>query len=314
MTASNKKEESRSLPPCYAGHCFDDMYRIEERLQTGSYGIVYRVTDKEHGKEYAAKIINRRGLAYSVEKDIESEVQTMRNLVDVEGIAKLVDYFVNESTFIIVQTLARGGDLFDRICTTHQQYNELETRTAAIKLLQTVRALHARNTVHRDIKPENLLLADANDSASILLADFGFATSLPKEGYLTRRCGTPTFIAPEVWKNERYDYGCDMWSIGAVLYMLVDGLPPFHGRTNQETCRLTCRGRVDFSSPQWESISMDAKELILGLLMVDPSKRLTVNQALQSKWIQSGITDALFRNLDWQPSDLSSQSRTYAII
>ena len=310
MTAfNNHLEEANTICrlPDY-GKCFDSYYRIEERLQSGSYGIVYRITAKRQpGTEYAAKIIKRKGLDERKEKDIRSEIQTMRDLVNVEGVAKLVDYFVDDDCYIIVQTLARGGDLFDRI-SRRDLYSEHEARTTAIKLLQTVRVLHERNTVHRDIKPENVLLSDPNDSTSVLLADFGFATCLPKEGFLTRRCGTPTYIAPEVWKRKPYGYACDMWSIGAVIYTMVDGWPPFNGRDNKEIRRQTCKGQVRFASPCWDRVSVDAKNLILGLLAVEPSQRLTVHQALQSNWIQSGLTDALFDNLDWEPSELSDAS------
>ena len=283
---------------------FDELYRIQERLQTGSYGTVYRVTSRRAPeKDFAAKIIKRSGLAKALENDIRSEVQTMQSLADVEGVTKLVDYFVTDSFFIIVQTLARGGDLFDRI-SKHSLYSEHEARTTAIKLLQTLRVLHGRHTVHRDIKPENILLSSPGDIESVLLADFGFAARLPKEGFFTRRCGSPAYIAPEVWKSYPYDYACDMWSMGVVLYMLVDGFSPFDGRNNSEIRQRTCSGKVQFKSPQWDRVSSDAKELILGLLAIDPSKRLTVEEAIQSRWIQSGLTDALFNNLDWDPSEL----------
>lgn len=297
-------EESATFVVARDGKSFDDMYRIQERLQEGSYGTVYRITSSRvPGKDFAAKIIKRAGLAKTVEQDIRSEVQTMQSLVDVEGVIKLVDFFVTDHFFIIVQTLARGGDLFDRI-SQNQLYSEHEARTTAIKLLQTIRVLHGRNTVHRDLKPENILLSDPRDIKSILLADFGFATCLPKEGYLTRRCGTPAFIAPEVWNHAPYDYACDMWSMGVVLYVLIDGFPPFDGHNNSEIQKRTCTGMVKFNSPQWDRVSSDAKELILGLLAREPSQRLTAEQALQSRWIQSGLTDSLFDDLDWEPSEL----------
>ena len=309
MTVLNKimtdDESNATFPVKRDGKSFDDLYRIQERLQTGSYGIVYRVTStRQPEKEFAAKIVKRKGLADKIQQDIQCEVHMMRTLLDVESVTKLVDYFVTDQWFILVQTLAKGGDLFERI-NQKSLYSEHEARTTAVKLLQILRVLHERNTVHRDIKPENILLMDSSDVTSILLADFGFATYMPKEGYLTRRCGTPAYIAPEVWNSAPYDYACDMWSVGVLLWVLIDGFPPFEGRDNKEIRERTCIGRAKFSSPRWDNVSANAKELILGLLTVDPKQRLTVEQALQSKWIQSGLTDALFENLDWQPSDLA---------
>jgi len=95
--------------------------------------------------------------------------------------------------------------------------------------------------------------------------------------------------------------------MGAVLYMLIDGLPPFVGESNVETCRLICQGQVDFESPQWDKVSQEAKDFISGLLNVDPEVRLTADQALESRWIQSGLTDALFdenRYEIWKATDV----------
>jgi len=172
---------------------FDDLYQIEQQLQTGSYAVVYRVTTKNHQQglprqEYAAKIIRRQDLSVSAEKDVHTEVQLMQDLVAVNGVVKLVDFFANDDFYILVQTLAKGGDLFDRMKATGT-YSEREARIVAMKLLTTIRGLHQRRTIHRDIKPENILIENPQDATSVLLADFGFATCLSEEGFSRRRCG-----------------------------------------------------------------------------------------------------------------------------
>jgi len=106
----------------------------------------------------------------------------------VNGVVKLVDFFANDDFYILVQTLAKGGDLFDRMKATGT-YSEREARIVAMKLLTTIRGLHQRRTIHRDIKPENILIENPQDATSVLLADFGFATCLSEEGFSRRRCG-----------------------------------------------------------------------------------------------------------------------------
>jgi calcium/calmodulin-dependent protein kinase I len=279
---------------------FDDYYKIEERLHAGAYGTVYRVTGKQTHKSFAAKIIPRRKLRKVEEKDMMAEADILRDLCGMEHVVEFVDFFACDDYFTIVQTLAKGGDVFERIA-KRQLYSEQDARSVAIKLLQTIKKLHDRDIIHRDVKLENILL-NTNDNTSILLADFGFATYLPENGFVTRRCGTPAYCAPEVWKREAYGKGCDMWSVGCALYILFSGSPPFAGRDNQETFRMACEGDVRFEGRLWKSVSKEAKDCIRGLLTVDPAMRWTAKEALESTWIQSGLTDALFQNLDWMPN------------
>jgi len=309
----------------YHRKVFDGQYQIEERLNAGAKGVVYKVTDrhskhastaaavgKENNGVYAAKRIPRQGLREQDEKDILSEINILKSLRNVPHVVKFVDYYIEADSFYIVQELAKGGDVFERI-DREELYNEHAARSVAIKLLQTIQKLHQRGIVHRDIKPENILLADARDGTSVLLADFGFATYVPREG-LTRRCGTPCFCAPEVWQRRPYHKAVDLWATGCVLYMMMSGYPPFYAADNHDIFRLACQGYVSFHAPVWNTISMEAKEFILGLLRVDPLQRWTVEEALQSTWIQSGLTDALFDNLDWMPkcSQRSDSGRCYA--
>ncbi|CAB9531848.1 MAP kinase-activated protein kinase 2 (Fragment) [Seminavis robusta] len=290
-----------SRMPGADGYCrkFDELYHIEERLHSGAYGTVYRVTDRQHSnKELATKVIKRSKLSSKQESDILSEVNVMKDLAGVENVVQVVDFFAEEDAFYIVQQLARGGDLFEKVVNGYQ-YSEHNARTVALKLLQTLRKLHDRGVVHRDLKPENLLLSSSHDNTSVQLADFGFATYLPEGGYLDRRCGTPCYTSPEVWQKKPYNTQADMWSLGNVLYMLIDGRPPFYSKDTVEAGKLVCKGSVKFEGKQWDGISDAAKQCIRGLLTVDPTQRWTAEKALQSSWIQSGLTDALFENLDW---------------
>lgn len=305
VLTTNDAEVTTMLCKAKDGHArrsFDDHYRIEERLHSGAYGTVYLVVDKaQPTKQYAAKIIRRRNLRKFEEKDMMTEADIMRDLCGMENVVEFEDFFAEDDHFYIVQGLARGGDVFERIA-KRQLYNEQDARSVAIKLLQTIRKLHDRDLIHRDIKLENILLANSADPTSVLLADFGFATYLPESGLVTRRCGTPAYCAPEVWKKQPYGKSCDAWSLGTVMFMLFTGRPPFGNGDAKECLRRACRGELHFHGREWELVSEEAKEVIRGLLQADPTKRWTAEQALQSTWIQSGLTDALFTNLDWMPN------------
>lgn len=135
------------------------------------------------------------------------------------------------------------------------------------------------------MKPKNLLLRDESDDAFIKLADFGFATRVYGPKSLTKQCGTPFFVAPEILLRTPYDQQADMWSVGVIMYLLLSGDLPFMGRSQRELFRAIVVGKYDFPDETWGDVSEHAKELIKGLLVTDPSKRLTAKQAMAGRWM-----------------------------
>jgi serine/threonine protein kinase len=129
-------------------------------------------------------------------------------------------------------------------------------------------------------------LKNVEDDSSIKLADFGFATFVTAPKSITKRCGTPFFVAPEILKKKPYDESADMWSLGIIIYLLIGGTMPFVGRTQQELFHAIMEGKYSFPDEYWHNVSPAAKELISNLLQVDPDLRWTARQALQCTWIQ----------------------------
>lgn len=203
---------------------FEDLYTNKERLQSGSYGTVFVTRSNVTQEEYAVKIIDRTKFK-NPDKDTDSvhrEVAAMKELANFPGVIGLVDFFENHSTFYVVQELARGGDVFDKLGKL-SAYTEKDARDLAKNLIKTVHYMHCLSIVHRDLKPENLLLKDMIDDTNIRVADFGFARKIPDGGYLHTRCGTPAFVAPEILTGTSYGKEVDMWSVGVILYMLLVG-------------------------------------------------------------------------------------------
>ncbi|CAG4978560.1 unnamed protein product [Colias eurytheme] len=154
-----------------------------------------------------------------------------------------------------------------------------------------VRHLHDSNIAHRDIKPENLLYTSMAPNAILKLTDFGFAKeTLSHTDTLQTPCYTPYYVAPEVLGPEKYDKSCDIWSLGVVMYILLCGFPPFysnHGLAISPGMKKRIRlGQYDFPEPEWSNVSADAKNLIRGMLSVDPAKRLTIHQVMSSPWVR----------------------------
>jgi calcium/calmodulin-dependent protein kinase I len=129
-----------------------------------------------------------------------------------------------------------------------------------------------------------LNLQSKDDDSSLKIADFGFSKKCPEAG-LTSMCGTPGYVAPELLEKIPYDWQCDMWSLGVVVFILLGGYAPFEEKDQKTLFHKIVKADYEFHDEYWSSISDDAKDLIRSLLTLDPRKRLTASQALEHKWI-----------------------------
>lgn len=227
------------------------------------------------------------------------------------GIIKLVDFFDAPTHFFLVMTHVAGGDLFSRVI-DRQCYSEDNARDLAIGILEALSFMHSRNVVHRDIKPENILLVSHGDDTKVKIADFGFAATLPpssdddsgaesdetiraagrkemKQGQLTGKCGSLSYISPEALSGRPYGTKTDMWSLGVVLYFVIAGYPPFVDHLSKRGLfKKIIRGDFDFHDNEWACVSREGKDFISALLTVDPLERLSAEEALNHPWIIEG--------------------------
>ena len=281
---------------------FENEYELMTKLRSGSYGTVYSTRQKATQKEYAVKIIDRTKLKPKDDDGVFREVSIMKELVDVENVVTLIDFYEQPKTFYVVQFFALGGDVFDKIA-KRTSYTEQDARELAVKLLKTMAAIHERKICHRDMKPENLLLSNKHDDTSILLADFGFAKHVPEDGLKTR-CGTPAFVAPEILVGNRYNEQVDMWSVGCLLYMLIGGYPPFQDESHRGLFRKIRAADFTFHDMYWRNVSIHAKQLISKLLTVDPIFRLDAKAALATTWLEIKSENLSSRDLSSSISEL----------
>lgn len=176
-------------------------------------------------------------------------------------------------------------------------YTEKDARDLAKILLEAVEYMHKSGIVHRDIKPQNILLESKDNNCAIKIGDFGFAKRVHTPKSLTSRCGTPSYVSPEVLKNQPYDQSCDMWSVGVVLYVMLCGYTPFMEDNQEKMFERIKLGDWKFEREDWSHISKEAKSLIKGLMSTNVDKRLTATEALNSKWLV-GVTDKYLSDRD----------------
>ncbi|UYV71274.1 CAMK2G [Cordylochernes scorpioides] len=154
------------------------------------------------------------------------------------------------------------------------------------QILESVHHCHTNNVVHRDLKPENLLLASKAKGAAVKLADFGLAIEVQGEQHAWYGfAGTPGYLSPEVLKKDPYGKPVDIWACGVILYILLVGYPPFWDEDQHRLYAQIKAGAYDYPSPEWDTVTPDAKNLINSMLTVNPAKRINTTDALKHPWI-----------------------------
>uniref|UniRef100_A0A673KIS8 calcium/calmodulin-dependent protein kinase n=1 Tax=Sinocyclocheilus rhinocerous TaxID=307959 RepID=A0A673KIS8_9TELE len=246
---------------------FTDENQLYEELGKGAFSVVRRCVKKSTGQEYAAKIINTKKLSARDHQKLEREARICR-LLKHPNIGEFdphyVLFFLNDFYF------------YFRI-TVNQCINQI---------LESVNHIHQHDIVHRDLKPENLLLASKMKGAAVKLADFGLAIEVQGDqqawfGF----AGTPGYLSPEVLRKDPYGKPVDIWACGVILYILLVGYPPFWDEDQHKLYQQIKAGAYDFPSPEWDTVTPEAKNLINQMLTINPAKRITSEQALKHPWV-----------------------------
>lgn len=264
-------------------------YELKEKLGTGSFATVRRAIRNSDKKEFAIKVIKKGRLTDEELTVVHDEVKIMRQIQH-KNCVKLFEIFETPKKICMVMELLTGGELFDRI-QAKQSYSELEASELIRDLASGINYLHNIGIVHRDLKPENLIYVTKDNNSPIKITDFGLAKAKEKgqqRAAMTTACGTPGYVAPEILKGESYDHMVDLWSLGVILYILLCGFPPFYSDSTKALYLQIMRGQYSFPDPYWTDISPEAKDLIRGLLTVEPSKRMTAADVLKHQWISGG--------------------------
>jgi calcium/calmodulin-dependent protein kinase I len=276
-----------------------DHYVIKNFLGKGSFSTVKLGTSKKTKEDVAIKIIEKNSIDIKVES-LKTEVKILMN-VKHPNIVNLLDVFEDNDKVYLLMELMTGGELFDRICNDFPNgYSEKQSSILIRKIIAAVKYLHEKGIIHRDLKPENLLFTTPDkDSAEIKISDFGLAKSWSGDMLVKTACGSPNYVAPEVLLNEKhgYSFACDMWSVGVVLYVLLCGFCPFFDECTPALFASITSGNYSFPSPYWDDISDDAKDLVRNLLVVDPTKRYTPDQALAHRWLVNNQSDSVNPNV-----------------
>lgn len=272
-------------------------YVVTSKLGSGSFAVVYKGYHKVTKVPVAIKAMSLAKLNAKLLANLEMEIAIMRQ-IDHPNVVKLYEIKKTEKHMYLILEFCAGGDLqqFMRRRQQQQQSGPPIHPTAALpedvarhflrELAQGMKCLWTHNLIHRDLKPQNLLLTDDSSTASLKIADFGFARHLATASMAETLCGSPLYMAPEILKFQKYDAKADLWSVGTILFELLIGKPPYGGSNHVQL--LANIERNDLKFPADVALSTECRALLTGLLHRRPVNRMGFDEFFRDPFVGLG--------------------------
>ena len=257
-------------------------------IDHGAFGTVLHVLDLNSNQDIAVKVINKNETTYSYIEKIKEEISILK-ILNHPNIVKFYGYIETSNQLLIKMEYIKYGSLKQWI-KGREKISEEEASIIISKILSAIEYLHSKQICHRDIKPENIMLSRENDLTSIKVIDFGLSAQNFDRLINSDYCGTYIYMAPELIQKKLYFLSVDIWSIGVLMYILLNkGKHPFYvkGDKRSDVAKKIKLGKIYF----YEKISPYAEHLIQKLLESNPSWRYTASQAIKHPWITRNLND-----------------------
>ena len=260
-------------------------FELLDSLGEGSFGKVFKVRMKSNGEIYAMKVINKYFLIKNHQLKYAITECNVLQQVNSPFILTLHYSFQTEKNLYMIIDYCPGGDLNFHII--QNVFEENEAKFYIAELILGIEHLHKLNIIYRDLKPENILI---NSDNHIKLADFGLAKEGVNDSSMTKSfCGSPAYLSPEMIIRKGAGKSADMYGIGAVLYEMIRGTPPFYSNNIRTLYKNITQSKLILP----DFFSIELKDLLKQLLCKDPYKRIGV---LDKTEIKNHIW---FKDFDW---------------
>ena len=266
-------------------------YKFIEKIAHGSFGTVIHVIDINTDEELAIKVINKLGSSPDSIRKMKEEITILKQLQH-ENIVQFYGYEETNSKLLIMMEYLKYGTLSQWMKKNKNKITEVNASIIIHKILKATDYLHNKQICHRDIKPENIMLSNENDLSSIKLIDFGLSEQNLFNPLIDGYCGTLLYMSPEQIEKKSYSQTVDIWSIGIILFMLLnDNKHPFYikGIDKKDYCEKIKKGNFTY----YNNLSYMAKNLISKLLEPNPSWRYTSDKAIRHPWITRNKNDPI---------------------
>ncbi|XP_078398989.1 hormonally up-regulated neu tumor-associated kinase [Cetorhinus maximus] len=262
-------------------------YLVGKMINKGSFAKVMEGLHVPTGEKVAIKVIDKKKAKQDtyVQKNMKREPR-IHQMIKHPNIVQLFETLETENSYYMAMELCQGGDLMDRI-SEKKKLEEKEVRKYTRQILSAVEHLHRHAIVHRDLKIENFLLDENNN---IKIVDFGLSNTLKNDSQelLNTQCGSPAYAAPELLAHKKYGPKVDVWSIGVSMFAMLTGTLPFTVEpfNIKQLHQKMVNGEISTIPSE---ISSGAVHFMLSLLEPDPTKRPSVREAMDEKWLNEGF-------------------------
>lgn len=279
-------EEETSHPAGRKGESeFIASYTFGKFLGKGAFSVVKQCTHKESNKKFAVKIIAKKKL--NENRQLENEIQILKQARSHPNIVQLHEVIDTPETLYLILELIEGGELYEELI-SYGPFEELKVFQLFKQIVDAVDYLHLNKITHRDLKLENILVTD---TLQVKLTDFGLSNYAGNGEMMQKRCGTPTYAAPELIKGEKYSSMVDLWALGVCLYLLIFCEYPFTGDSLSEVHEKVEANQADF--PAAAGASQEVQDLIKKLLVSDPEHRFTISDIRGHPWMKKHLPGSL---------------------
>lgn len=261
-------------------------YVLKEKIGEGAFSIVWKASHRWSREEVAVKQVILSKLNRSLQHCLDCELNFLSS-VNHPNIIRLIDAFQAKGCIYLVFEFCCGGNLASFIKHTGRVQEHIARRFMQ-QLGAGLEVLHSHHMIHRDLKPENILLTSRESDGVLKIADFGLSRVIYPGEYAETVCGSPLYMAPEVLQFQSYNEKVDMWSVGAILFELLNGYPPFRGRTNVQLLQniMSCRC-LPFSHIILPDLNPECVDICSRLLSTNPVKRLSFDEFYQHDFLRS---------------------------
>ncbi|XP_038208121.1 obscurin isoform X4 [Zerene cesonia] len=269
---------------------FGDFYDLGDELGRGVQGVVYHAAERLTGRNYAAKIMHGHS---ELKPFMRNELDILNQLND-RHLVRLHDAFEHEHTLALVTELAAGGELVRDRLLRQPGYSEREVAGYVRQLLRGLKHMHDNSFAHLGLTIGELLLSHAG-SDELKICDFGLSRRIHLNQHAALNYGMPEFVAPEVASGEGVAFPADMWSVGIITYILLSGRSPFRGANDMETLIRVREGKWEWYDEEWWSrFSLESRDFISKLLILNWRERLDVDSALAHPWLS--LADKIYKD------------------
>ncbi|GAV71807.1 Pkinase domain-containing protein [Cephalotus follicularis] len=260
-------------------------YTLKSKLGESCLSTVWRAEKRVTREEVAVKQVYLSKLNKHLKKCLDCELSFLSSVIH-PNIIRLFDVFQAQSCVFLVMEFCDRGNLASYI----QQHGKVQEQIAKRFMRQLgagLEILQSHHIVHGDLKPENILLSGLEGDLVLKIADFGLSRSVPPGKYAKIVCGSPIYMAPEVLQFQNYNEKIDMWSVGVILFELINGFPPFHGRTNVQLLQniKSCTS-LPFSKLVLPWLHPECADICARLLSINPVQRLSLDEFCQHSFVR----------------------------